>query len=138
MRLWTPASVLCLALVGGAALQSATWATRPDESTPRLVTFEEAEMLVLVTKPVLEDFAHGTPVLSWPRGVAIAAGGGYYSVEVSTVGGEALGFYKVDRRTARVFTSSGRELRGPQLDAAQRIVREDSGIAIAAPVAMRR
>jgi len=138
MRNLISAAALSLVLACGAALQPAARAAMPANASPRPLSCEEATLLVLVTGPVLRDFSNGgTPVLGTPAAIPYEQGTCW--IQVSSSRQERLGTYRVDIETAQVFNAgNGQELHGPELDAAQRIVREAHGIAVIAPAVLDR
>lgn len=137
MRNLIAASALSLVLACGMALQPAARAATPAMASPRPLSCEEATLLVLVTGPVLRDFSNGgTPVLGTPMPIPLERGACW--IQVSSNRQERLGTYRVDIKTARVFDAAGRELHSPELEAAQRIVRQAHGIALITPAALDR
>ena len=134
MRAFATGFLLCSLLIGKTAWRPTDHAASPAASTPRPLTFEEAELLVLDTTPVLREVADGPVVLGHPQVVLpSAARQGVYWVQVSRpLQGphHVLGTYRVNSRTAQVFDAHGAELHNRELTIAQRLVREAHGLAV--------
>lgn len=137
MRTGVSVAVLCLVLACGVLVQPWAQAATPVERLPKPLSITEAELLVLVTSPVLRDFSSGgTPVLGEPW---LAPTSCDLVVEVRSQTQGLLGTYRVNPRTAQVFNAdNGQELHNPQLEVAQRIVRESHGIAVVSPAGLGR